>query len=773
MPSRISICALLLALPTAATARILDVPGDHNRIQDAIEASSDGDSVLVQPGTYLETLDLGARAITVTGTAPADSAVVAATVVDAAGAGLVAVFSGGEGSGSVLAGLRLTGGHGTFGGGVHCLAASPTFLHCIIDGNTADEHGGGAYCSNASPQFVSCRIADNSATGTAFSSGGGAYCAGGSAPRFELTTFAGNRAWKNGGGLALADSSFAGIDGCSLVRNWAEEDGGAVFAEGRSSCSIDASRLQRNRADSDGGALHVTDKAILSATFTTISDGRAYDDGGALYAKAESSVSLTNCTLTRNWASDSGGAVYGRTTGGLRIESCVLWEDLPAEIFVQAGTVDVKGSDVQGGWPGEENFDEDPLFCDGGCGGEDLGVGDQSPCLLDGDELVGALERGCTVPRAHAPVEWRVPEQQPTIREAFRVACDGDTILLSPGTYTEHGIYLRRHSVKLLGTDPRDSTTVAETVMDGAGAGRPLEFIGLGSAQTVISGITVQHGWGLRGGGIQCIDGASIEIDRCRLIDNRAQGGGAIEIRSSSPTITHSWFENNDASFWAGAIAAIESSPTIVQCRFVANSSDADAGGALLFSQSTGTLTHCVFRDNVSYNSGAVEIVDGSDPVIANCLMIGNYADDGGAMRISREASPWIKNCTLVGNSGIRGGAIRVNSDSVPVLTNCILWDNFPEAIHDQLQLAIVRYSDVEGGWPGVANIDSDPLFRSYRSLDHVLAPGSPCIDAGDPTRFDQIHDAHPKWPNGYRNGARSDMGAYGGPRNALWVTGD
>lgn len=706
-------------------------------------------------------------------TAPSDTAVVASTVVDAAGAGSVVTFAGGEGSGSILAGLSLTGGHGSFGGGVVCVGTAPSIVHCFIDGNLADEHGGGVYCSNASPDIVSCRIVDNSAYGTGLSSGGGAYCEGGSSPRFESSIFRANRVRKNGGALAVADSSTATVDRCLLLRNWAEQDGGAVFADGTSASTIESCTIQRNRADSDGGAFHVSDTASLSVSFTTISDGRAYDDGGALYAKAESTVSFTNCTFTRNWARDSGGAVYGRTTGSLELEECVLWEDLPAEIFVQAGSVDVTGSDVQGGWPGEDNFDDDPLFCDGGCRGENLSVGDNSPCLLDGGELVGSTGAGCDAPRANSPVEWRVPEDQPTIREAFRIACTGDTILLSPGTYEEHGIYLRRHSIDLLGTDPSDSTTVAATVVDGASMGGLFEFIGPGTAETAVAGITLRRGHDLQGGAIQCLDGASITIDRCHVVDNTAQGAAGISITNASPTITNSRFEDNYASFWGGAIGVIGSSPTIAKCVFARNSSYADAGGALFIYQSDGIVSHCVLRDNVSFNSGAIEVVNGSNPLISNCLMLGNYGDDGGAMRISQASSPRINNCTLVENSAIRGGGIRVNGVSAPVLTNCILWDNFPESIYDQPQGATVRYSDVQGGWPGVANIDADPLFMDYRYLSHVLAPGSLCIDAGIPALSDEIYDAHPRWPQGYTNGSRSDMGAYGGPRNALWVTGE
>ncbi len=42
--------------------------------------------------------------------------------------------------------------------------------------------------------------------------------------------------------------------------------------------------------------------------------------------------------------------------------------------------------------------------------------------------------------------------------------------------------------------------------------------------------------------------------------------------------------------------------------------------------------------------------------------------------------------------------------------------------------------------------------------------------DAGDPTVEDGIFDSHPRWPRFYPNGARSDMGSYGGPENRAWL---
>jgi hypothetical protein len=69
-------------------------------------------------------------------------------------------------------------------------------------------------------------------------------------------------------------------------------------------------------------------------------------------------------------------------------------------------------------------------------------------------------------------------------------------------------------------------------------------------------------------------------------------------------------------------------------------------------------------------------------------------------------------------------------ASSTPTLANCILWgDSLDEIFDDGTGSPNVTYSDVQGGWPGTGNIDTDPLFAD---ADGRLSFGSPCIDAGN-----------------------------------------
>ncbi len=75
-----------------------------------------------------------------------------------------------------------------------------------------------------------------------------------------------------------------------------------------------------------------------------------------------------------------------------------------------------------------------------------------------------------------------------------------------------------------------------------------------------------------------------------------------------------------------------------------------------------------------------------------------------------------VSNCSFSGNSaGILGGAMYFHAGA-PILNNCILWANYAVILGDEIYLGggsepEVNYSDVQGGFPGIANIDADPLF--------------------------------------------------------------
>lgn len=130
-------------LVASAKAATINVPSSQPTIQAGIDAASNGDTVVVAPGTYYENIDFKGKAITVTSS---DGA--AATIIDGGAVpGLATVsFQSHELRDSVLSGFTIqNGGNQTAssrgGGGVYVVGTSPTILNNIVTNNACNGIG--------------------------------------------------------------------------------------------------------------------------------------------------------------------------------------------------------------------------------------------------------------------------------------------------------------------------------------------------------------------------------------------------------------------------------------------------------------------------------------------------------------------------------------------------------------------------------------------------------------------------------------------------------
>ncbi len=109
-------------------AHTLRVPADFGTIQAAINASADGDTVMVSPGQYDENIAFLGKRVVVASLAGPDS-----TMIKAADSSKPVVsLSQNEPKGAVLQGFTVTG---SLYGGIECLGSSPTILGNHIVGN--------------------------------------------------------------------------------------------------------------------------------------------------------------------------------------------------------------------------------------------------------------------------------------------------------------------------------------------------------------------------------------------------------------------------------------------------------------------------------------------------------------------------------------------------------------------------------------------------------------------------------------------------------------
>ena len=371
------------------------VPADYSTIQAAIDASVNGDTITVSPGTYVENINFNGKDIILTSSKPADQNVVEATIIDGNAAGSVVTFAGSETSACELRGFTITNGYVTgsyplgMGGGIYGNSTHATIADCTITGNTADSGGGLVFCDGS---ITDCTITGN----TAGSGGGLVFCngsitncriSGNTADNFgggglydcdaSITNcmISGNTAKIYGGGLGWCDGP---ITNCTITGNTAEEFGG-----GLSKCDglIINCTIIGNAAEDYGGGLYWCDGPITSCT---ISGNTAEEYGGGL---GWCDGPITNCIISGNWA-NNGGGLYGgggdnpyygainnctvtgnsaNNTGGLSgyngsISNSIVWGNSSGQVFDSSIPTYSCIQDWTGG--GEGNISVDPLFAD-------------------------------------------------------------------------------------------------------------------------------------------------------------------------------------------------------------------------------------------------------------------------------------------------------------------------------------------------------------------------------------------------------------------------
>jgi hypothetical protein len=166
-----------------------------------------------------------------------------------------------------------------------------------------------------------------------------------------------------------------------------------------------------------------------------------------------------------------------------------------------------------------------------------------------------------------------------------------------------------------------------------------------------------------------------------------------------------------------------------------------------------------------------------SSLLVSNCLLTGNSADYGGGIYNEYECNPLLTNCTFAGNTAVDGNAIACDSagqsyPSILEIRDSIIWDGIDGIWNNDGSTITINYSDVQGGWIGLGNLDSDPNFADpYDGNYHLMSQAgrwynqtqylvyddvtSPCIDAGDPSSSIGFEITP--------NGAVVNMGAFGG----------
>lgn len=367
---------------------------------------------------------------------------------------------------------------------------------------------------------------------------------------------------------------------------------------------------------------------------------------------------------------------------------------------------------------------------------EDRGV-DSGSLVLESDvHLYGGFAVGAT------SLAERDPALHPTILDAStsRAGAPGEHVLSIKSNASLHGVTVT--GAIAIGIDMylAHNVVIDQCKISGNEGGQAGGILADHCDNFVLTRCNISGNVGVAEGGAQILGGHNGTLRDCIFEDNTGLGTGGLSI-DSALVMRCIWISNTGTKFAGAGALSITSETTVEACSFIGNS--APSAGAIFYSRLDS------FPTPFSY---------ALCPKIRNCLFDGNRATErfGGAIvtefyedcqstephegkSFLDETCYWppiIAGCTFVNNTAVLGGdAIYSGTGSFPI-NNCIFWNNGDNPIifavgFGGLTVDTVTYSNVQGGFEGMGNIDADPLFKDPANGDYRLRQLSPCLDAG------------------------------------------
>ena len=321
---------VLISLFCNLFSTIINIPDDQPTIQQGINATTNGDTVLVQPGTYSENINFSGKNIVVVSLfiTTSDIHYISNTIIDGDDNGSVITFENGENSTAVLNGFTIINGYAYSGGGINCISSNPSLKNLEIRENAAGlslyAGGGGIFCSSSSPNLFNIVISNNSSN----YSGGGIFCKDNSNPELINVMITNNSANNKGGGIFCNESnpSFVNV----TISENSSNLGGGIFCFDNSNPTL-INTILWNNSPQEIYFSQSNDPNSITISYSDIQDGEAgivTNNNGIVY------------WLDGNIATDPlfiGNGNYNILEGSLCIDSGdpdldndgILWENDP------------------------------------------------------------------------------------------------------------------------------------------------------------------------------------------------------------------------------------------------------------------------------------------------------------------------------------------------------------------------------------------------------------------------------------------------------------
>jgi parallel beta-helix repeat protein len=405
------------------------------------------------------------------------------------------------------------------------------------------------------------------------------------------------------------------------------------------------------------------------------------------------------------------------------------------------------------------------------------------------------------IPAALAQNTIHIPADQSTIQAGINAAHNGDTVLVSPGTYYEN-INFNGKAITVT-----SSVGPANTIIDGGGNPAPVVTFSSGETRaSILSNLTIRNGGATPGtvgiaswGGIFTGLDSNPSILNNLIMQNACNGyfgsGGALlqgnTISGTLPPSTAGCSYGEDA-----AVFLKGSSTTLPVVQVIGNIIENNvhplaSSGAITINGYIGAIV----ENNIIRNNAMTGIyaVNSNSMIIAQNLVYGNTSGLSAGIPFSGIGPPVgppigiIANNTFVQNSGSQvslGGDLSqfdfVNNIVVGSGSAAPFLCGYPPADSLSLTPIVIDHNDIYNAsgpayGPGCpdqtgtyGNLSANPLFTNPATADFHLSPGSPAIDTGNNSVSPLLAkdlDGNPRPQDATGNGYPVvDMGAYESP---------
>ncbi|MFC2088420.1 T9SS type A sorting domain-containing protein [Calditrichota bacterium] len=669
------IIIILLFLTLSLSATIINVPANIDSIQGGINMAINGDTVLVQPGTYYENINFNGKNIVVGSLTltTGDTSYISQTIIDANSRGSVVTF-GGEDSSAVLCGFTITNGRSRIqGGGILCYNSMPTLAYLDISNNETHgfgpffpySYGGGIFLFNSHLTILNSLISNNDAGGY----GGGIYCDSSclvlnNVIIKEDSAKGGDSFGGYGGGIFLSNSN-AEFNNVFIKGNDGDDGGGGILCI---NSNLDLLNVTiSDNTGRNGGGIHCSrwdelqyiDSSKIYLSNVTISNNYAtgsygHGFGGGIFSGSHTRLNfdpINRCNIYINHANSSGSDLFSVTDTiiSVIVDTFTVMNPTSSFAFPDSNFVfDILNAKV-------EQVSSD-LYINPNGNDENSGLSPADPLKTITCALIKILAD----------------------------SLEPNTIYLANGVYSpsnsgEHYPLFMLSYVSLVGESEQD------VILD---------------AESTSHAISMYHDKGVAINNLSIKGGVT-----------RESGAGIACYDYSTATISYVTITNNS-------------------CGYIGSGYLYNGSGIDCYDHSNVTLSHVTITKNSGIEFVGLDCRDYSRMTVINCTISGNYS------------------------------GIHIANLSNIFMFNTICWNYEGPEIIGGSSTATVSYSNIKGGWPGVLNINADPMFVDTANGDYSLQAGSPCINAG--TAFYQHCGDTLLYLNPWQyNGSAPDMGAY------------